>query len=127
MSDTSNIGGAGPALATHSKDAATSGQTPAASTSGKTEGFATGDAGSSATASAQVSDMASKFAGQAREAAGHAKESVSQMADTARQQIAKRGGSAADQVMNFVREQPVAAVLTAGAVCLALGVLLGRR
>ncbi len=130
MSDTPTPGGAGPALAAHSKDAATEpapGQMASASATGNKAGAPTESSESAKSATAGVSDFASKVSGQAREAAGRAAELVSQMTGGATQHIARQGAGAVDQAMHFVREQPLVAVLTTGAICFALGILLGRR
>jgi ElaB/YqjD/DUF883 family membrane-anchored ribosome-binding protein len=41
--------------------------------------------------------------------------------------VSERGDQAADRLGQFVREQPVLALMLTGVVCLTLGVLLGRR
>jgi ElaB/YqjD/DUF883 family membrane-anchored ribosome-binding protein len=109
-------GGAGPAIAAHSKDASAPGATSASSTP------ESAPAGPSS-----VSDTISGVAGQAREAAGRLGASVTDAAATASQSLADKGGRAADQTATFVREQPIVALAVTGAVCLAIGILLGRR
>jgi ElaB/YqjD/DUF883 family membrane-anchored ribosome-binding protein len=49
-----------------------------------------------------------------------AAETVSRLSEQASQR-------ASDQVTDFVREQPVLALVAAGAVCFVLGLLIGRR
>ena len=109
-------GGAGPAIAAHSKDGSAPGATPASSTRE-----------SHPERSSSASDTSSGVAGQAREAAGRLGASVTDAAATASQSLADRGGRAADQTATFVREQPVVALAVTAAVCLAIGILLGRR
>ena len=106
--------GAGPALAAHSKDGSTAGPSPASSKTGS----AAGDDANSAS---------SNLSGQARDAAGRAAASASEAVGGASQRLSGQGGRATDQLAQFVREQPVTALVTTGVVCLALGVLLGRR
>ena len=110
-------GGAGPAIAAHSKDASTPGATPASSTREESDPEQPSSA----------SDTISGVAGQAREAAARLGASVTEAAATASQSLADRGGRAADQTATFVREQPVVALAVTAAVCLAIGILLGRR
>jgi ElaB/YqjD/DUF883 family membrane-anchored ribosome-binding protein len=109
-------GGAGPAIAAHSKDGSAPGATPASSAIG-------GDPQPTSSGS----DTISGVVGQAREAAGRLGASVSDAAATARQSLAEGGSRAADQTTAFVREQPIVALALTGAVCLAIGILLGRR
>ncbi len=119
MDDKQIEGGAGPALAAHSKDASVPGGNPASSATGhddKRPGAAASD----------VSDTVSRVAGQARDAAGKVAASVSNAAGQVRDQVSGQGG-ATDQVAEFVREKPIAALLATGAVGLILGMLLTRR
>ena len=109
--------GAGPALAAHSKDGSTAGPGPAPSKTGS----AAGDGANSA------SETLSHLSGQARDAAGRAAASASEAVGGASPRLSEHGGRSTDQVAQFVREQPVTALVTTGVVCLALGVLLGRR
>ena len=106
-------GGAGPALAAHSKDGATPSSNPASEATGN-EARGTSDAGAS------VADRVSNLSAQARDAAGQMASSV---ADTARG-VAEQGGRAADQL---IREQPILALAIAGLVGVLAGVLLSRR
>lgn len=108
-------GGAGPAIAAHSKDASAPGAIPASSTTESTG------------RPSSVAETISGVAGQAREAAGRLGASASDAAGTAKQSLADRSGRAADQTATFVREQPIVALAVTGAVCLAIGILLGRR
>jgi ElaB/YqjD/DUF883 family membrane-anchored ribosome-binding protein len=112
-------GCAGPALALHSKDASAPGPAQASSATGNEDG------GASATSS--VPETVTKMAEQARDVAGRMASSVSEAADNASQSISEQGGRAADQVTEFVREQPILTLLATGAVCLVLGMLIGRR
>jgi ElaB/YqjD/DUF883 family membrane-anchored ribosome-binding protein len=130
-------GGAGPALAAHSKDGAAPGITPASSAAGSAphskDTPAAGPtttssaAGSEDASSGSVSETMSRISGQAREAAGRVASSVSEAAGNARQSLSGQGGRAAEQAAEFVRAQPVIALVSVGVVGLALGVLLGRR
>ena len=117
MDDKHIEGGAAPALAAHSKDAATSSSNPAASTTG---------APSTKSPIDGVSDTVSKLASQARDAAGKASSSISDMAGQARGQLAEHGITA-DQATDFVRERPLTALLAAGGLGLILGMLVARR
>ena len=109
-------GGSGAALAAHSKDASTPGATSASSATGN-------DADGSSSASETVASLS----GQAREAAGRMSASVSDAAGRARQTLSEQGSRAADQGSALVREQPFAAMALTGAVCLMIGILIGRR
>lgn len=112
-------GGAGPALAAHSKDASTTGPTTASG--------ATASAGSGADVSAGgVADTVSRLSGQAREAVGSMASSVSDVAGAATERLSEQGGRAAGEIADFVREQPIVALVVTGALCFVLGVLLGR-
>ncbi len=116
MDESKNPGGAGPALAAHSKDGSVPGPTSASST--------TGDNGDRA---GGVADTVGRLSGQAREAAGRASSSISGAAGSTRQTISDQGGQAVDQVSTFVRDQPLAALAITGIIGLALGVMLARR
>jgi ElaB/YqjD/DUF883 family membrane-anchored ribosome-binding protein len=115
MDENQTPGGAGPALAAHSKDGSVPGPTRASG--------ATGDNGDRA----GVADTVSRLSGQAREAAGRASSSISGAAGSARQTISDQGGQAVDQVSTFVRDQPLAALAITGMIGLALGVMLARH
>jgi ElaB/YqjD/DUF883 family membrane-anchored ribosome-binding protein len=67
------------------------------------------------------------MAQQARDAASNAASAAYSSAAQAQDVISKRGGQAADQVSQFVREQPVLALMMTGVFCVTLGLLLGRR
>jgi len=110
MSESYTEGGAGPALAAHSKDGSVRGQTATSEATGQ-----------SATPSA------SSMAQQARDAVSNAASAAYSSAAQAQDVISKRGNQAADQVSQFVREQPVLALMMTGVLCLTLGLLLGRR
>jgi ElaB/YqjD/DUF883 family membrane-anchored ribosome-binding protein len=105
MSESYTEGGAGPSLAAHSKDGSIRGQTPASEATGQP-----------ATPSNVASDAVSKAAASANGVLGQA-----------RDVITERGGQAADRLDQFVREQPVLALVVTGILCLTLGVFLGRR
>jgi ElaB/YqjD/DUF883 family membrane-anchored ribosome-binding protein len=108
-------GGAGPAVASHSKDASVEGPTPASSITGK-----------SAPASGP-SETVSGLAGQVRGAVGEAASSVSEATGAAREAVSRQTARAADQATEFVREQPLIALIATGAICFMLGMLLSRR
>jgi ElaB/YqjD/DUF883 family membrane-anchored ribosome-binding protein len=116
MSENQFEGGSGPALAAHSKDASAPGPTSASS--------ATGD---DTSGSSSASEVVSKLSGQAREAASRVGASVSDAAGRARQTLSEQSSRAADQGLALVREQPLLALALTGAVCLVIGILLGRR
>ena len=105
MSENYTEGGAGPSLAAHSKDGSIRGQTPASEATGQP---------------ATPSNMA-------RDAVSNAAASANGVLGQARDMVSERGGQAADQLGQFVREQPVLALMATGALCLTLGLLLGRR
>lgn len=109
-------GGAGPALAAHSKDGSAPGPTPASSTTGDSGGREGGGA-----------ETVSRLSAQAQDAAGRAASAVSGAAESARRNSSEQGGQAVDQMSTFVRDQPIAALAITGVLGLALGVLLARR
>jgi ElaB/YqjD/DUF883 family membrane-anchored ribosome-binding protein len=110
MSESYTEGGAGPALAAHSKDGSIRGQTAA-----------------SEATSRPATPSASSMAKQSRDAVSNAASAAYHSAGQARDMVSDRGGQAADQLGQFVREQPVFALAIAGFLCLTLGILLGRR
>jgi ElaB/YqjD/DUF883 family membrane-anchored ribosome-binding protein len=67
------------------------------------------------------------MAQQTLDAASNAASSAYSFAGQARDMVSERGDQAADRLGQFVREQPVLALMLTGVVCLTLGVLLGRR
>jgi len=108
-------GGSASALASHSKDASVDGPPPASSRTGEP---------------AQVSshpEGVGGFAGQVREAVGQAAASVSDAAGAASKTVSQQSARAADEAMDFVREQPLVALMVTGAVCFILGMLIPRR
>jgi len=119
--DEKMAGAAGSALAAHSKDASAPGRPTQASSATGNDGRRAGGGDGS------VSETVSKVSEQARDAAGRMASSVSEAASAASQRLSEQGGRAADQLAEFVREQPILALVATGAVCLLLGVLLGRR
>jgi ElaB/YqjD/DUF883 family membrane-anchored ribosome-binding protein len=118
MSDNQIEGGAGPAIAAHSKDALASSSNAAPRTTGSE-----GSEGRSA--SATGSEAVNRLSGQAREAASQVGRRASQVSSQVRQRLLPAGTS--DQVAEFVRDRPVAALFGAGVVGLVLGLFLGRR
>ena len=109
MSDEKVEGGAGPALAAHSKDAATLGSGPAPSNAANDEAHQSSPA-------ASKTDTVTQISGQTREAASKAIDNAPQVLD-----------NASEQVSAFVRNRPIAALMGAGIAGLALGMLLSRR
>jgi ElaB/YqjD/DUF883 family membrane-anchored ribosome-binding protein len=101
MSENQVEGGAGPALAAHSKDASATGHTPASQ--------ATADATSP------------------RAAAGRVASTVSDAASRVHDTVSGQAGQAANQAGEFVRTQPLLALAGFGLVCLLVGVLIGRQ
>ena len=110
MSESNPVGGAGPALAAHSKDGSAPGQTAAAEATGTSAG------GSASTA-----------AGHARDSISNAASSAYEAADQALDMLSERGGRAGDQLGQFIHDQPVFTLMVTGLLCLMLGILLGRR
>ena len=115
MDETETSSGAGPAIAAHSKDGSAPGLTPASSATGNK-----GDVGG-------MSESANGRSDNTRENAERMKASIHDVAGNSREAFLGQGGHAADQAAEFVREQPLVALAVAGAVCLVLGWLLGRR
>ena len=108
-------GGAGAALAAHSKDGSATGATPASKASGNK--WESNDMSETVTRLAeQAQDGIERSAKVARDAAGSA-------ADT----LSKQGGRAVDDATHFVRDQPLLAMVATGIVGLILGALLARR
>jgi ElaB/YqjD/DUF883 family membrane-anchored ribosome-binding protein len=63
----------------------------------------------------------------ARDSVSNAAASANRVVGQARDTVSERGGQAADRLDQFVREQPVLALVVTGILCLTLGVFLGRR
>ena len=117
MIDKNLEGTAGPALAAHSKDASVPSSNPASSATG---------ASSTRSPIDGISETVGKLASQARDAASKASSSVSEMAGQARNQLAEHGITT-DQAADFVRENPLTALLAAGGLGVLLGILITRR
>jgi ElaB/YqjD/DUF883 family membrane-anchored ribosome-binding protein len=114
--DENNVSaGAGPAVAAHSKDASTPGPTAASA--------ATGDNGEPVRSSETIDG----FVDRARDGVERATAWAGTAAGSAGATLAERGGRAVDQTTALAREQPLAALAVTGAICFALGVLIGRR
>ena len=114
MSENQVEGGAGPALAAHSKDASAAGHTPASQ--------ATADATSPREAAG-----AHTLSGQAREAACRVASTASDAASRVRDSVSGQAGQAVNQAGEFVRSQPLLTMAGFGLVCLLVGVLIGRQ
>jgi ElaB/YqjD/DUF883 family membrane-anchored ribosome-binding protein len=69
----------------------------------------------------------SNVSGQACDSANRVGASVSDAAGRARQTLSEQGSRAADQGSAFVRDQPLLALALTGTICLVIGILLGRR
>lgn len=105
LSDQQMKGGAGPAIAAHSKDGSIPGQTPASSATGHDGNAPSGGSGTISGAADQAGETAT----------------------SARQGLADGMRQAVDDTSAFVREQPLLALASVGVVCLAVGMFLGRR
>jgi ElaB/YqjD/DUF883 family membrane-anchored ribosome-binding protein len=114
MNEHTPAGGAGPAIAAHSKD----GSEPVGNKS---------DRGGFSENLSELSDKAGegveRVKASVREATGNARDALS---GSAREALAE-GGRAAGQAVDVVRDQPFIAMAVTGAICLVFGVLLGRR
>jgi len=114
MDEDTMKGGAGPALAAHSKDGSAAGQTAASQATGHTQPSSKGSQEDS------VLD-------QAREAVGRAASTLTDVAGRGGERISQQTSVATDQLTKFAREQPVLALAVTGLVGFMLGVLVGRR
>jgi len=114
MNENEVRGGAGPALAAHSKDAAP-GQSAASSTTGNQW-----DAG-------EMPDKVNGLSDAAHGSVNRVATAVRDAAGKARETLTGHGARAADQAADFIREQPLMTVAITGAICLAFGLLLARR
>lgn len=115
MTEEEARGGAGAALAAHSKDGSATGATPASKASGN-KWESNGMSETVTRLAEQAQDGIERSAKVARDAAGSA-------ADT----LSKQGGRAVDDATHFVRDQPLLAMVATGIVGLILGALLARR
>lgn len=113
MSDKPMEGTAAAAVGAHSKDAMV-GSNPAGGES--------------------LGDTANKMSAEAKEALGKAGNSAASMARSAGESLSRAGGQAyrqgaqaSEAVGGMVRADPLPALLVAGAVGFALGLLIGRR
>ena len=116
MDQNENIGGAGPALAAHSKDGSAPGPTAASSTVGTNQ-----------QSQGNGSENSSGILGQAPEAVQRFGSAVSETASAAASNLSGQSARLGEMTSTFVREQPFVAAAVTGAVCLAIGVMLGRR
>ncbi|WP_158745665.1 DUF883 C-terminal domain-containing protein [Acidisphaera sp. L21] len=117
MDEKSIKGGAGPALAAHSKDASAPGINPASSAT---------DENRPKSATDGMSATVDRIAGQARDAAGKAAISISTHADEAQEKLAQQDVTP-EQARDFVRGKPLTALLAALGVGMVLGLLTPRR
>jgi len=101
MSETQAQGGAGSAIAAHSKDASAPGQTPASSATGDVQG--------------QVGSVGDRLT-----------ESASNAAEQTGQDVSGQGNRLASRGLAFVRERPLLALALTAAACFSLG-FVGRR
>lgn len=115
MTENDNPGGAGAALAAHSKDGSATGSTPAPSATGKTW------------EQTDMSDRVSRLAEQAQDGVERTAKVMRNAAGDAADILVKQGDRAVDGATHFVRDQPVLAMLATGLVGLVLGTLLARR
>lgn len=115
MNDSKPAGSAAAALGAHSKDGSESGQPGPAGASGGAQ-HGPRDTESHADMSHQARERIERMASTVRDAAGAARETV-----------ATQGGRAMEETGRVVREQPLMALAVTGLVCLAVGVMLGRR
>jgi len=132
MNENTPAGGAGPAIAAHSKDGSeprhTSHSNAGNSSAGNSNGSGnkrdhSGFPENLSELSEKAGEGVERVKASVREATGTAREA---MAGTAREALAE-GGRVADQAVEMVRGQPVVAMAITGAICLAFGILLGRR
>jgi ElaB/YqjD/DUF883 family membrane-anchored ribosome-binding protein len=115
MNKNETPGGAAPALAAHSKDVSAPGQAPASNTVGNTEN------------ASGVSEAVSGLSQMAHEGVERTKATVREASESARETLSEQGGHAVDQAADFIRQQPLVAVAVTSAICLMIGMLLGRR
>ena len=120
MNENTLAGGARPAIAAHSKDGLAP---PHMSNSSGNKADRSGFPENLSELSDKASEGVERVKASVREATGSAREA---MAGTAREALAE-GGRAADQAVELVRDQPLIAMAITGAICLAFGILLGRR
>ena len=111
MAENDYRGGAAPALAAHSKDASTPGQTPA----------------SSAKPSPQPGGAEPDVMGKLSDAANDAIRTVNDTATKMKDAASEYGGRAAEQASDYVQKQPLFALAVTGIACLMIGAILGRR
>jgi ElaB/YqjD/DUF883 family membrane-anchored ribosome-binding protein len=127
MNEHTPAGGAGPAIAAHSKDGSAPRHDPG--TTGDKR-----DLGGFSENLSELSDKASegveRVKASVREATGNAREALSggaRAASRSAREALAEGGRAADQAVEVVRDQPLIAMAMTGAICLLFGILLGRR
>jgi ElaB/YqjD/DUF883 family membrane-anchored ribosome-binding protein len=115
-------GGAGPALAAHSKDASAPGSPQARHTAPQS-----GSGSESGGWSGGAAETARGLADRAREAASQAAGAASRMTQNLSQNLSGTGARAQDAVAAFIQEKPVTALAVTAVVCVVLGALIGRR
>ena len=113
MSENETRGGARPALAAHSKDAAGQGETPTSNTRADT-GHPEGGPSSSP-------------GGLAQEGSGRIASSIPDVGKHAKEGVSGQAGPVADRVATFLREQMLTALALAGGIGIALGISIARR
>src|SRR6476659_4951161 len=104
MSESYSEGGAGPALAAHSKDGSARGQ--ASETTG--------------------TPASNETAGQANGTTNNTTSSAYRTARESASVVSERAGQGIEQATQFVRDQPAFTLVLTGFLCLMLGILLGR-
>jgi ElaB/YqjD/DUF883 family membrane-anchored ribosome-binding protein len=115
MTEDETRGGAGAALAAHSKDGSATGSTPASKATGnKWE-------------SNGMSDTVTRIAEQAQDGIERTAKAARHAGENAADTLSKEGGRAVDDATHFVRDQPLLAMVATGVVGLILGALLARR
>jgi ElaB/YqjD/DUF883 family membrane-anchored ribosome-binding protein len=63
----------------------------------------------------------------AKEGVERVRASVREAADNVRETASGQGGRALDEAADFIREQPLVTIAITGAICFAIGLLLGHR
>jgi ElaB/YqjD/DUF883 family membrane-anchored ribosome-binding protein len=122
MNENTPAGGAGPAIAAHSKDGSAPRQMSDSTATGNKRNLG-GFPENLSELSDKASEGVERVKASVREATGNAREALG---GSAREALAE-GGRAANQAVEAVRDQPLIAMAATGAICLLFGILLGRR